>query len=141
LHLSGIDALVITDRQGCKVFEESVMAINFKLNPRWRLDPEVDRMGREWVGWDDTKSANVNFEQNRGIREVDLPKNPDVLRFPKLLRFSTIGPVKAGWLHKKSGTWTVTDEGKTALQEFPDPEAFFRESIRLYRKWKASQPD
>jgi hypothetical protein len=43
------------------------MAINFKLNPRWRLDPEVDRMGREWVGWDDTKSANVNFEQNRGI--------------------------------------------------------------------------
>ncbi len=43
------------------------MAINFKLNPRWELAPELDDMSRSWVGWDDTKSLEVNFEQNRGI--------------------------------------------------------------------------
>ena len=37
------------------------------LNPRWELDPELDDMDRDWVGWDETRSAEVNFERNRGI--------------------------------------------------------------------------
>lgn len=69
------------------------------------------------------------------------PKNPDLVRFPKILRFSTINSVKAGWMLKKSGIWTLTDEGRVALQKFADPEALFRESRRLYKQWKASQPD
>lgn len=69
------------------------------------------------------------------------PKNPGVVRFPKILRFSTINSVKAGWLRKKSGTWTLTDEGKAALSEFADPEALFKESRRLYKQWKANQPE
>lgn len=68
------------------------------------------------------------------------PNNPDVVRFPKILRFSTINVVKAGWLLKKSGTWTITDDGRAALAKYPDPEAFFREAVRLYREWKAQQP-
>ena len=62
------------------------------------------------------------------------------VRFPKILRFATIGPVKAGWMLKQGGTWTVTDEGRHAISRFPDPEAFYRESGRLYREWKAAQP-
>src|SRR4051812_30316440 len=31
------------------------------------------------------------------FEKATFPKNPGVVRFPKLLRFSTIGPVKAGW--------------------------------------------
>jgi len=69
------------------------------------------------------------------------PKNPELVRFPKLLRFSTINSVKAGWLRKKSGIWTLTDEGKAALRDLSDPEALFKESGRLYKQWKASQPD
>jgi restriction system protein len=69
------------------------------------------------------------------------PKNPDLVRFPKILRFATINSVKAGWLRKRSGTWTLTDEGKVALTTFADPESLFKESRRLYRQWKASQPD
>ncbi|MDP8908126.1 MAG: Mrr restriction system protein, partial [Chloroflexota bacterium] len=75
------------------------------------------------------------------FEKATFPKNPGVVRFPKILRFATINSVKAGWLRKKSGTWTLTDEGKAALHQFPDPEALFRESGRLYRQWKASQPD
>lgn len=69
------------------------------------------------------------------------PKNPDLVRFPKILRFSTINAVKAGWLRKKAGIWTLTDEGRAALHTFPDPEALFAESRRLYKDWKASQPE
>jgi restriction system protein len=29
------------------------------------------------------------------------PKNPNVRRYEKIVRFSTIGPVKAGWLVKE----------------------------------------
>lgn len=35
--------------------------------------------------------------------------------------------------------WSVTDKGRAALDAFPDPEVFFKESRRLYTAWKASQ--
>jgi restriction system protein len=69
------------------------------------------------------------------------PKNPHIVRFPKLLRFATINAVKAGWLRKTAGIWTLTDEGRAALGAFPDPEALYVESRRLYRDWKANQPE
>lgn len=68
------------------------------------------------------------------------PDRPNVRRFEKIVRFSTIGPVKAGWLVKNKGLWSLTDEGVSAYKKFSDPEAFFRESGRLYKQWKAGQP-
>ncbi|WP_245524146.1 restriction endonuclease [Methylobacterium nonmethylotrophicum] len=57
-------------------------------------------------------------------------------RFEKILRFSTIGPVKAGWLQKEKGVWTVTDSGQKAYIQFVDSEAFYKEACRLYDQWK-----
>lgn len=68
------------------------------------------------------------------------PSRPNVRRYEKIVRFSTIGAVKAGWLVKTKGSWSLTDEGRTAYQRFQDPEAFYRETGRLYREWKADQP-
>lgn len=62
-------------------------------------------------------------------------------RFDKMLRFATVDAVKAGWMIKNKGIWTVTEEGKEALASFPDPEKFYREASRLYRKWRLSQPE
>lgn len=62
-------------------------------------------------------------------------------RFEKIVRFSTVAPVKAGWLVKDKGTWTVTPEGEAALQAYPDPEKFNRAVGQLYKKWKSAQPD
>ncbi len=61
-------------------------------------------------------------------------------RFEKIVRFATVDCVKAGWLLKQKGRWSVTEEGRQAYQRFTDPEAFYKEAIRLYRKWKKSQP-
>lgn len=68
------------------------------------------------------------------------PNRPNVRRYEKIIRFSTIGAVKAGWLVKNKGAWSLTDSGRAAFARFKDPEAFQREAGRLYREWKADQP-
>jgi restriction system protein len=68
------------------------------------------------------------------------PNRPAVRRYEKIVRFSTIGAVKAGWLIKNKGSWSLSDEGRDAYRNFSDPEAFYRETGRLYREWKADQP-
>jgi restriction system protein len=54
-------------------------------------------------------------------------------RFEKIVRFATVDCVKAGWLLKNKGIWSITDAGKKAMAAFPNPEAFYREAIRLWR--------
>ena len=39
------------------------------------------------------------------------PKRPDVRRYEKIVRFGTIGPVKAGWLVKDKEHWTIMGLG------------------------------
>lgn len=62
-------------------------------------------------------------------------------RFEKIVRFSTVTTVKAGWLVKDKGIWTVTPEGEAALLKYTDPEMFTRAAGQLYKKWKSAQPD
>jgi restriction system protein len=57
-------------------------------------------------------------------------------RFEKIVRFATVDCVKAGWLLKEKGTWTITDEGRKAYEAHPDPELFYREAVRLYNIWR-----
>lgn len=68
------------------------------------------------------------------------PKRPTECRYPKIVRFATIGPVKAGWLVKDSGRWSITDEGRRAYESFTDRAELMIESSRLYRVWKRQQP-
>jgi restriction system protein len=52
----------------------------------------------------------------------DYTNRPGVRRFDKILRFNTIPAVKAGWLVKSRGRWTLTEEGRAALEKYGDPE-------------------
>jgi len=61
-------------------------------------------------------------------------------RYDKIVRFATIDCVKAGWLAKQKGVWTVTEAGQQAYQTYTDPETFYRQAVKLYHVWKASQP-
>jgi restriction system protein len=72
--------------------------------------------------------------------QADFEKHPGVRRFEKTVRFATIGPVKAGWLVKDKGQWSITAEGRTAYSSFSDPEALEREWAKLYKAWKKAQP-
>lgn len=62
-------------------------------------------------------------------------------RFEKIARFSTLGPVKAGWLVKQKGRWAVSEEGRAAYTSYPDPVEFFRAADIRYREWRKSQPE
>ena len=75
------------------------------------------------------------------FEKTTYPSRPDVRRYEKIIRFSTIKTVKAGWLVKDKGQWYLTDEGRKAYNQFPNPEEFTGEASRLYRQWKKDQPD
>lgn len=62
-------------------------------------------------------------------------------RFEKIVRFATVDCVKAGWLVKDKGIWSITDEGRAAHAELSDPETFYKRACKLYAEWKAAQPD
>jgi restriction system protein len=62
-------------------------------------------------------------------------------RFEKIVRFATIDLVKAGWLIKVKGRWSLTEEGKHAYHEYKSPEEFYRTAQRLYWEWRNSQPE
>lgn len=60
-------------------------------------------------------------------------------RFEKIVRFATVDTVKAGWLTKAKGVWTVTEAGREAHRTLLEPEDFYREAVRLYHEWKNVQ--
>ena len=64
------------------------------------------------------------------FEKTTYPRRPDTRRYEKIVRFATIGPVKAGWLVKDKGHWGLTDAGRRAFEAFPDPERFMREASR-----------
>jgi restriction system protein len=94
---------------------------------------------------DGVPAAEVLTEVERRVPPTEFeneayPRNPTVRRYPKIVRFATIGPVKAGWLVKENGRWSVTDEGLRAYDTFADPAEFMVQASRLYRAWKRQQP-
>ena len=66
---------------------------------------------------------------------------PGIPRYDTLLRFKTIGPVKAGWMTKGRAGWQITEEGLEALDKFSDPDTLAIEAHAGYRRWKADQPE
>ncbi len=75
------------------------------------------------------------------FEKSDYPNRPGVQRFNKIVRFHSIGLVKAGWIVKSKGQWQITEEGRKALERLRDPRAVEGEVARLYRVWKKSQPE
>lgn len=75
------------------------------------------------------------------FEKKDYPNNPGVQRFGKMVRFSTIAPVKAGWLIKDKGKWYLTEEGRQAFKKYPDPTEFRDAADVLYDQWAESRPE
>jgi len=75
------------------------------------------------------------------FEKSDYPNRPGVRRFDKTARFNTITLVKAAWMLKSKGRWSITEEGRKAYERIQDPVEFSLEARRLYYEWKAKQPD
>jgi restriction system protein len=59
-------------------------------------------------------------------------------RYEHIIRFATVDCVKAGWMVKAHGIWSITDDGRAAYADMPDPEVFYRRAVQLYQAWKKS---
>ncbi len=70
-------------------------------------------------------------------REI-YPQNGNV-RWRSIFGFSSVGLVKAGYLTKEGGQWSITEEGRKAIQPPFEPGAFLAEVRRRYAAWKTSQ--
>jgi restriction system protein len=98
------------------------------------LDTSVEPMrARDVIAAVKSKLSLSEFE--RGYYS----SSHELMRFDKILRFATLGPVKAGWILKKDGLWSLTEDGRTAYRTIDDPEQLTREARRRYRQWRQSQ--
>ncbi len=61
-----------------------------------------------------------------------------VPRWEVHVRWYTVDCVRAGWLVKSAGYWTLTEAGKEALSLAPSE--FQRRASAAYDKWKSTQP-
>ena len=60
-------------------------------------------------------------------------------RWRSILAFSSVGMVKAGYVSKERGVWTLQPAGRAVLEAGIEPKAYLAELDRRYRAWKASQ--
>jgi restriction system protein len=66
-----------------------------------------------------------SLEKRVGLTEHEsgfYDNDPEQRRFEKMAQFHTIGPTKAGWIKKGKGVWSISDDGRKALQDFQTPE-------------------
>jgi 5-methylcytosine-specific restriction protein B len=59
---------------------------------------------------------------------------PDYKKFELDLAFTLSNEVRARWLVKLKGNWSLTDAGREALGRLMDAEAFHAEAFRLYKE-------
>jgi restriction system protein len=60
-------------------------------------------------------------------------------RYERVIRLATIPFVKAGWMIKSKGRWSLTEDGKRACTGFPTAEAFYQEAARIFDEWRLSR--
>lgn len=59
------------------------------------------------------------------------------IRWESILHFYTIDCMKAGFLRKNKGVWTLTSEGEEAIKL--GPEKLLETATKLYREWDAQR--
>ena len=71
--------------------------------------------------------------------ELECFPNSNTPRYERAVRLATIPFVKAGWLVKNKGLWTITEIGKRACQGFANAQAFSQEAGRIMNEWRESR--
>jgi 5-methylcytosine-specific restriction enzyme B len=61
-------------------------------------------------------------------------------QFEREAYFATIPATKAGWLGRQEGVWTLTSDGREAVERYPDAGDLQEAAWALYRRWRQSQP-
>lgn len=60
-------------------------------------------------------------------------------RWRSIFGFASVGLVKAQYVVKKDGVWSITEQGRKAIAGPFDAQRFLLEIDRLYRQWRGGQ--
>ena len=61
-------------------------------------------------------------------------------KFRGIVNYATVDLVKAGWLIKDSACrWHISQDGKQALKDYPEPIDLVKRAKQLYREWRKAQ--
>ena len=82
------------------------------------------------------KEALAALAESVTLTEYEAGSYESGRRFEKIMRFATVDTVRAGWLIKEGGIWTLTAEGAKALKLHKDPLEFYKTASRLYQQWR-----
>jgi 5-methylcytosine-specific restriction protein B len=61
-------------------------------------------------------------------------------KFERDTYFDLIPAVKAGWLKRQGGVWTITSEGREAIGKYADADSLHRAARALYLEWRQARP-
>lgn len=81
------------------------------------------------------KEALAALAESVTLSEYEAGSYESGRRFEKMVRWATVDTVRAGWLIKESGIWTLTEEGAKALTQYKDPLEFHKKAAQLYQQW------
>lgn len=81
------------------------------------------------------KEALVALANSVTLTDYEAGSYESGRRFEKIVRFATVDTVRAGWLIKESGVWTLTEEGAEALKLYKDPLEFHKKAAQTYQHW------
>lgn len=81
------------------------------------------------------KEALAALAESVTLSEYEAGSYESGRRFEKMVRWATVDTVRAGWLIKESGIWTLTEEGAKALKQYKDPLEFHKKAAQLYQQW------
>jgi restriction system protein len=98
---------------------------------------ELKRMGGEMK----LKDLLNAVEPKLKLNEYELGTYPKsgYVRWRSIVHFYSIDCVKAGYITKAGGRWTLTQAGDEALKQRPGE--FILGAIKKYREWKSTRPD
>lgn len=85
------------------------------------------------------KEALASLADSVILTEYEAGSYESGRRFEKIVRWATVDTVRAGWLIKEDGIWTLTEEGVKALQLYTDPLDFHKKAAQLYQHWRKHQ--
>ena len=96
------------------------------------LDPRLDGAGKYEI------LAHVSSAVPPTPDDLELNNSGELKWETAFLWYST-NLVKAGWLVKDgAGHWSITDAGREALAQYPDPEDIHAVSAHAYQEWYAA---
>lgn len=97
---------------------------------QYLVNNEGEALGRDVI---DHIGATVEFNEWESGRY----EKTGYIRWQSIMHFYTIDLVKAGFLRKSKGVWTLTPEGEEVYQQ--GIEVMLDEAIKRYRAWKEQQ--